>query len=524
MLISRRDRAEPSMAVRIFISYSHQDDGLRGELRKHLRPLERGGLVDTWDDREIPAGAGWADEIDQRLESADIILLLVSADFINSEFCYGKEMKRAMERHQDKDDRAITIPIIVRTCDWHTAPFAECQALPRDGKPISDPHWKTADDYFEAVATGLRRRIMQPASGDAETASEPEAETRAPQWWKRAGVLPAVVIVALACAAAWWWMSFCSAMDREIEAGVSAMRQGRYGDARALLEKVSQRPIGGWRATPALEKAIVGVALEMEGRDISVERFDDGLARLRKEHPNDPDVLLFEGALAMRERPGAFEIEKFKEALERAPGFPEAHYYWGSVLIMQQRYPEALEHLDKAVALAPHAPHYLNARAFARRMDHDLDGAEADYRRSAEGGSILSRVELGEVLWCAGNFHEAAAQQQEALQELQANHAGPKGRNALPWTFATKPGESVTLNELREKICYARLSLLASQFVLGQAVKPEMRDCGLHQSEIATALARSLTQALDGPRLGDPLASRARQYLELLRAQPSPTE
>ena len=93
-------------AVRIFISYAHEDESLRERLRVNLSQLERDGLVKGWDDRELPAGGQWADEIDQRLESADIILLLVSADFIHSEFCYGKEMKRAIERHKAKDDRA----------------------------------------------------------------------------------------------------------------------------------------------------------------------------------------------------------------------------------------------------------------------------------------------------------------------------------------------------------------------------------------------------------------------------------
>ena len=144
--------------VRVFISYSHQDDDLRERLRAHLSQLERDGLVEAWDDRAIPAGGEWADEIDRRLEQADVILLLVSADFIRSDYCYRKEMRRALDRNAAKEDRAIVIPVILRQCDWQTAPFAMLQPLPRNGQPLSQ--WKSEDDYFAAVAKGLRDRIL----------------------------------------------------------------------------------------------------------------------------------------------------------------------------------------------------------------------------------------------------------------------------------------------------------------------------------------------------------------------------
>ena len=130
-------------AVRIFISYAHEDDALRERLRAHLSQLERGGLVKAWDDREIPAGTEWADNIDERLENADVILLLVSADFIQSEFCYGKEMKRAIERNDAKDDRAIVIPVILRKCDWETAPLPRFRLCRAAASPFQNGKQKT---------------------------------------------------------------------------------------------------------------------------------------------------------------------------------------------------------------------------------------------------------------------------------------------------------------------------------------------------------------------------------------------
>ncbi len=89
------------MPVKIFFCYAHKDEALLKKLKAHLRPLQRQGLIDVWYDREISAGTEWEHEISQHLDEAQIILLLVSPDFMNSDYCYGTEMKRAMERHDD---------------------------------------------------------------------------------------------------------------------------------------------------------------------------------------------------------------------------------------------------------------------------------------------------------------------------------------------------------------------------------------------------------------------------------------
>src|SRR5512146_2457258 len=93
-----------SGGVRVFISYAHADEPLREELRKYLSALEREGLVHAWDDRQILGGEDWAAEIDTRLKQADVVLLLVSADFIASDYCVGEEMKRALARNADPQD------------------------------------------------------------------------------------------------------------------------------------------------------------------------------------------------------------------------------------------------------------------------------------------------------------------------------------------------------------------------------------------------------------------------------------
>src|ERR1035441_10079450 len=146
----------PAGPLNVFISYAHEDDGLCRRLLKHLSQLQREG-VQGWYDRRLTGGTEWAGEIDEHLNTADIILLLISPDFLASRYCYDVEMKRAMERHDQ--DHARVVPVILRPCDWQNSPFARFNALPKDGKPIVD--WKTRDHGFLNVVEGLRRVVEE---------------------------------------------------------------------------------------------------------------------------------------------------------------------------------------------------------------------------------------------------------------------------------------------------------------------------------------------------------------------------
>lgn len=139
--------------LKVFISYSHADEAFRGDLVKHLSNLKRQGVISDWHDREIDAGTEWSSEIERHLNAADIILLLVSADFIASEYCYGLEMARALERHEAGEARVI--PVLLRPCDWNDAPFSKLQALPAGAKPITK--WADRDEAFLSVAQGIRK-------------------------------------------------------------------------------------------------------------------------------------------------------------------------------------------------------------------------------------------------------------------------------------------------------------------------------------------------------------------------------
>jgi len=119
-------------ALKLFYSYAHKDERWRKRIETHLSMLQRQGYIASWHDRNITAGATWASEIDTHLTTSDIILLLISPDFIASEYCYSVEMMRAMERHRAGE--AHVIPIILRPTDWKGTPFEQLQVLP-SGSP-----------------------------------------------------------------------------------------------------------------------------------------------------------------------------------------------------------------------------------------------------------------------------------------------------------------------------------------------------------------------------------------------------
>src|SRR5260221_3651321 len=143
------------MPIKIFFCYAHEDETLLNQLKAHLRPLERKGLIEMWLDRDINAGVAWESEIDTQLNAAQIILLLVSSDFIDSDYCYSKEMKQALERHNREEARVI--PIILRHVYWKEAPFGKLQALPKDGKPVTSNQWHNLDEAFYDIAENIQK-------------------------------------------------------------------------------------------------------------------------------------------------------------------------------------------------------------------------------------------------------------------------------------------------------------------------------------------------------------------------------
>jgi hypothetical protein len=162
-----------SDTIEVFISYSKQDKELRDRLLSHLRPLETKGII-SWSDRQILPGTEWDAEIKARLNAADIILLLISADFLATDYCTQVEIPEALRRH--KAGEAIVMPVILRSCAWDFTPLAAIQAYPEKAKPIKS--WTDIDEAYTDVVRGvyLAATEIQKRRSQQQAEQEPRAE------------------------------------------------------------------------------------------------------------------------------------------------------------------------------------------------------------------------------------------------------------------------------------------------------------------------------------------------------------
>lgn len=144
-----------SSKLKVFVSYCHKDEELKDDLCAHLAPLTRQEKIEIWQDRALEAGTEWDDVIKTNFEKADVILLLITSWFINSDYCYAKELRWAIDRHDRGEARVI--PIMMKPCDWQGAPFSKLAFLPKDGKPVTT--WENQDEALMDAAKGIRRVV-----------------------------------------------------------------------------------------------------------------------------------------------------------------------------------------------------------------------------------------------------------------------------------------------------------------------------------------------------------------------------
>lgn len=174
---------------KVFTIYAREDASYLDELRGQLRPLEIGGRIKVWSDREINPGVDWEREIVQHLDTADIILILVSAAYYNSAYIHEKEIKYALARHERGE--AKVLPIIVRPVDFSDDPvISRLQVLPTDGRPVTDRrHWPERDDAWLDVVAGIKRTISVLLESENRRAQEARDAVLAAEQQEQAATL-----------------------------------------------------------------------------------------------------------------------------------------------------------------------------------------------------------------------------------------------------------------------------------------------------------------------------------------------
>ncbi len=160
------------MPVTTLLCYDAEDEPMVQQLKKQLNPFVRKGLITLWDFGNISPGTDWEQELKKHLDEAQMILLLISSSFLNSDYCYNVQMQRAVERHERKEARVI--PVILRPVNWDVPPIDKLLPLPDRAKPIST--WRNRDEGFKNVADGIKKVIEQ---WNTHSLPDPEVERKA---------------------------------------------------------------------------------------------------------------------------------------------------------------------------------------------------------------------------------------------------------------------------------------------------------------------------------------------------------
>lgn len=353
--------SETARAVNILYSYAPEDAELRDKLERHLAAMKRGNLIIEWHNSNIQAGAEWEQEIDKHVRAAQIILLLISADFIASDFQYNIEMMHAMERHENGECRVI--PILLRPVDVKKTPFSKLSMLPANGKPITT--WLNQDEAFANVAEGIREvveRFLSPTK------------------------------------------------EQLLEDGLAHHKAGRYEKALKAFERAIRHDPTYARAYRS-KGDVLYEQKRYEEALLAYEqaiRLDPGHARI---HRNRGDILLhlkrYDEALAANER-----------AIQLEPRVALNYYNKGKALYLTRRFEEARAAYEIATQLDPgFASAYTNkGMAFARLNRFHEAVAAYDEAIRLDPRDAAPYNNKGRALYHLGRFRESLAAFEEAIR------------------------------------------------------------------------------------------------------------
>ncbi len=423
--------SDDSTALDVFFSYSHHDEKLRDALEIHLAPLKRDRSIRAWHDRKIAAGRQWEGEIVRQLNSADLVLLLISPDFLASNFCVDREMVRALERHAAGEARVV--PVILRPADWQTEDFVLLQALPRDGKPVTK--WRNRDEAFVEIARGLREVIaeLQDARGGDSSRESPEpaypddatrelSESLKDAYWRRAelnasgGDKTAVV------------EDISRLQGAQLKTGDSATSLVPSAAPRVFISYSHDSPEHSDRVLTLADR------LRLEGIDAQIDQYEEappGGWQLRMEDELEAADFILVIATETYERRRHGREEKGKGHGVRFEGAILSQTLYEQALHNESCVPVVFSSDDRA-----HIPVYLRASTY-----YDLEtgaGYEALYRRLTSQRAVLKPA-IGKSKDLPpkkrrGVFEPTASCSDEATRELSQDDNGARTPRQRPRT------------------------------------------------------------------------------------------
>ena len=374
-------QAETTKAIEVFYSYAHQDELLRIELEKHLSILKRQGFIATWHSRKITVGVEWAHGIDAHLNTSQIILLLVSPDFIASDYCYDIEVKKALERHEVGEARVI--PIILRPIEWEYMPFSKLQALPTNKKPVVSWSGRAGrDNAFQDIAKGIRAVVKELQSSIAEPPFLFEFNFRLVQ----SGVEPHAQkhTESAAKKAIYYWLHESHkfyGLQQYTEA-IHALDQIIQIDPKAIPIYISKYNmlfrLKQYEEVLKVCKQVISLdpnhtsTYKVQGNTLfELKRYEEALVsyeeaiRIFDTHFNHPHLDAYEGKGFVLERLGKIEearriFEKalvyYKRSIRVNPKNVKSHNGKGKMLYKLKRYEEALDAYEHSISLETDNP------------------------------------------------------------------------------------------------------------------------------------------------------------------------
>jgi tetratricopeptide (TPR) repeat protein len=500
--------------LQVFISYAHEDEELRQEFVKHLSQLKRDGLIQDWHDREITAGSEWAGQIDEHLNSANIIVLLVSPDFVASRYCYDIEMKRALERHAAGEARVV--PVILRPSDWETSPFAKLNALPKEAKPVVD--WPTHDpklhDHaFLNVVEGLRRVAQEwrePEHRGGAPAPPPLVErpvVRKIRLWRLA---VAGGLMVLMIAAGWFWWAWRQRREQErqyVAQGDASLKVGRYEQARAPYQQALRLNPGNAAASFGLD------ILDLAKLKPDPVAFEQRLNQLLKEAPKDPYLKVLEGDYLAGLGRLDDAMSRYKEAAKLDQGLAEAYFRMGVLYDQRRDIAHALTMYKRAVELAPSSPQYA-----CNLADQYFKHGEYTEGIRVYGGIRefpLAALESAKIYRLLGDLKAANDLERVAIGWMGEPAVAKSPESRLPWSIESGGAQPVSLSTGGAQLCYAHLEFSATLYLDGDEAHAReqseraARDCGARLGAVKATVRWELERVAQ--EQGD-LAGRATTY------------
>ena len=354
--------AEASKVLKIFYCYARKDKPLREEMDLHLSTLKRLNHIITWADHEIDPGEDWANSIDSHLNEADIIFLLISPNFMGSDYCYGIEMRRALERHKQKQARVI--PIILRPVDWEDAPFSRLQILPTNALPVTS--WADRDAAFADIVKNLRPMIKE-LRNQFKTKED--------------------------------WLAEAEAL----------IEQDRHEEALAPLNQALT-------LDPKFVPALIyrgGAYKQLLDYKKALADFDRALLLA----PRNANLLMLRGDTYRLQGDYTKALADLNQAIAIKPGDPFTLARRGETYRLTSNYEKALTDLDQALSLAPDDTFALTSRGDTHRFMGNYQQALADFDHvlSIKSHSASTLVNRGDTYRLMKDYKKALIDFNEAL-------------------------------------------------------------------------------------------------------------